>query len=249
MWRALVFKSWLETRSRFLWGSLLVLGTVSNSVLQGPKVMRAAQQQLPWMHMPFPRYLWETVYHGSLLAAWIALVVLLGLDGLRREQSLDASTFTLCLPARRSKFLQAQAIVALGEALLLGFMPALLIPALSTLIGQTFSVGQALRYAVLLVGAGPVFYGWTVLLSQLTQRRLTALTISASSIGGFFVLVKTIRALDEFDVFDIMCGEGMLDRHTFLLHGPLPWPRLALALTVTLCMLGLSIVLLEHRDF
>lgn len=249
MWRALVYKSWLETRSRFLWGSLLVLGTVSNSVLQGPKVMRAVEQQLPWMHMPFPRYLWETVYHGSLLAAWIALVVLLGLGGLRREQSSDASAFTLSLPSRRSKFLQAQAIVALGEALLLGFMPALVVPALSTLIGQTFSMGQALFYAVLLVGAGSVFYGWTVLLSNLTQRRLTALTISASSIGAFFVLVKTIRALDEFDVFDIMCGEDMLDRHTFLLHGPLPWARLALTLTVTLCMLGLSMVLLECRDF
>ena len=249
MWRALLYKSWLETRSRFLWGSLLVSGTVSNSVLQGPRVMRAVQQQLPGMHMPFPRYLWETVYHGSLLAAWIALVVLLGLGGLRTEQSSDASTFTLSLPARRSKFLQAQASVALGEALVLGFMPTLLVPALSAFIGQAFSLGQALYYAVLLVGAGSVFYGWTVLLSQLTQRRLTALTISGASIGAFFVLVKTIRALDEFDVFDIMCGEDMLDRHTFLLHGPLPWVRLAVTFTVTLWMLGVSMVLLERHDF
>ena len=91
------------------------------------------------------------------------------LGGLRREQSSDASTFTLSLPARSSKFLLAQAIVAFGEALFLGFMPALLLPALSTLIGQTFSLGEALCYTVLLVGAGSVFYGWTVLLSNLTQ--------------------------------------------------------------------------------
>src|SRR5215468_5735471 len=134
MWNSLLYRSWLETRSRFLWGSLLVLGTVSNSVLQGPKVMRAIEQQLPWMYMPFPRYLWETVYQGSLLATWIAFVVLLGSGGLRREHSTGVSSFTLALPARRSKFLQAQAVVALAEAVVMGFLPALVVPALSPLI-------------------------------------------------------------------------------------------------------------------
>src|SRR5262250_1573951 len=112
MLKSLLYKSWLETRSRFLWGSLLVLGTVSNSVLQGPKIMRAVQQQLPSMYMPFPRYLWETVYQGSLLATWVAFVVMLGLGGLRREHSTGISAFTLSLPACRSKFLQAQTVVA-----------------------------------------------------------------------------------------------------------------------------------------
>ena len=188
MWSSLLYKSWLETRSRFLWGSVLVLGTVSNSVFQGPKVMRAVRQQLPWLPMPFPRYLWETVYQGSLLATWIAFVVLLGLGGLRREVSTGVSAFTLSLPVRRSKFLQAQAVMGLAEALVMGFLPALLVPALSLLIGQTFAIDQAICYAVLLVGAGLVFYGWTVLLSHLTQGGLTALTISASSIGAFLCL-------------------------------------------------------------
>jgi len=249
MWRWLLYKSWLETRSRFLWGSLLVLGTVGNSVFQGPIVMRAVRQQLPWLPMPFPRYLWETVYHGSLVATWIGFVVLLGLGGLRREHSTGVSAFTLSLPARRSKFLQAQAVVALAEALVMGFLPALLVPALSRLIGQTFAIDQAICYAVVLVGAGLVFYGWTVLLSHLTQGGLTALTISASSIGAFFVLVKKIRALDHFDIFDTMCGEEMLDKHTFLLHGPLPWARLGVTLTVMLGLVGLSMVLVEYRDF
>jgi hypothetical protein len=211
--------------------------------------MRAVQQQLPWMQMRFPRYLWETVYHGSLLATWIAFVVLLGLGGLLVEHSSGMSAFTLSLPARRSKFLHAQAIVALAEALVMGFLPALLVPALSRLIGQRFAVDQALRYAVLLVVAGLVFYGWTVLLSHLTQTGLTALTISASSIGAFFVLVKTIRALDDFDIFDTMCGEDMLNKNTFLLHGPLPWARLGVTLTVMLGLVWLSTVLVERRDF
>jgi len=249
MWRSLLYQSWLKTRSRFLWGSLLVLGTTSNSVFHGPKVMRAFQQQLPWLPMPFARYLWETIYHGSLLATWIAFVVMLGLGGLRQEQSSGASAFTLSLPTRRSKFLQAQAAVALAEALVIGFTPALLVPALATLIGQTFAIGQALRYAVLLVGGGLAFYGWTFLLSHLTQGDFTGLTISATSIGAFFVLSKHIRALDEFDIFDTMCGKDMLDRHTFVLHGPLPWARLALSLTVMVGLVWLSMVLVERHDF
>jgi len=153
-------------------------------------VMRAVRQQLPWLPMSFPRYLWETVYHGSLLATWVGFVVLLGLGGLRREHSTGVSAFTLSLSARRSKFLRAQAVVALAEALVMGFLPALLVPALSRLIGQTFAIDQAICYAVLLVGAGLVFYGWTVLLSHLTQGGLIALTISASSIWSVFCACK-----------------------------------------------------------
>ena len=36
-------------------------------------------------------------------------------------------------------------------------------------LDKRFPLGQARCYAVLLVGAGSVFYGWTVLLSNLTQ--------------------------------------------------------------------------------
>jgi len=249
MWRSLLYQSWLKTRARFLWGSLLVLGTTSNSVFHGPKVMRAFQQQLPWFPMPFARYLWETVYHGSLLATWIGFVVMLGLGGLRQEQSSGASAFTLSLPTRRSRFLQAQATVALAEGLVMGFMPALMVPALSTLIGQRFAFGQTLRYAVVLVGGGLAFYGWTFLLSHLAQADFTSLTISVTSIGAFFLLVKRIPVLDGFDVFDTMCGKDMLDRHTFLLHGPLPWARVAVSLTVVLGLVWLSMVLVERRDF
>ncbi len=245
----MLYKSWLETRSRFLWGLAFILGTVGNSVLQAPRVMRSVEQQLSWEHMTFARYVWETVYHGSLLATWIGFAVILGMGGLRREQSSGASALTLSLPARRSKFLRAQAAVALAEAIVMGFLPALEVPALSFLVGQRFATDQTLRYAVLLVGAGLVFYGWTLLLSQLTQGEFTSLTISLISIGAFFVLVKRIRALDEFDIFDTMCGKDMLEKHTFLLRGPLPWARLGVTLAVMLALVRLSMVLVERRDF
>lgn len=211
--------------------------------------MRAVQQQLPWLPMPFARYLWETVYHGSLLAMWIAFVVILGVGGLRQEDPKGASAFTLSLPARRRHFLQAQAVVALAQAIVLSFLPAILVPAFSSLIGQTFPISQGIRYAVLLVGAGLVFYGWTFLLSQVIQRKSSNLAVSASSIGAFFVLVKSIRALDRFDIFDTMCGNDSLDRQTFLLQGPLPWRSLAISSAILLGMVWCALVLVEHHDF
>jgi hypothetical protein len=53
----------------------------------------------------------------------------------------------------------------------------------------------------------------------------------------------------RLDIFDTMCGEEMLDKHTFLLHAPLPWARLGVTLTVMLGLVGRSMVLVEYGDF
>jgi putative exporter of polyketide antibiotics len=249
MFKMLLYKSWLETRLRFLCGLLLILATVSHTVLGAPNTLRQVEQQMPWEHMLFAQYLWLTIYNGSLLAAWVILAVVLSNGGLRKEESSGASEFTLSLPVRRSTFLQAQSLTALAELFVLGFVPAILIPWQSRLAGLTFPIKQPLRYGVLLVCAGVVFHGWSFLLAQLTGNEATSLTISLSSIGAFFVLVKRIRALDSLDIFDIMSGADFLDRHTFILHGPLPWTTFATTLALLLGMVWLSIFLIERHAF
>lgn len=122
-----------------------------------------------------------------------SLIVIQKTPQLWREFSREAvlresSTILNLALALRVSTSQAQTVVALAEAIVVGFLPVLLVPALSRLIGQTFAIDQALCYAVLLVGGGLVFYGWTVLLSHLTDGRFTALTISVSSIGAFLSL-------------------------------------------------------------
>jgi hypothetical protein len=245
----LFYKSWLESRFRFLCGLSWVMATVSHTVLFAPSSLNLIRQQMPWEHMGFTEYLWLTMYDGSLLATWIILAVVLSSRGFRKEQLLGVSAFTLSLPVKRRLILVAQSLVALAELGVLGVVPALLIPGLSRLVGLTFPLSQALRFAVLLVCPGAVFHGWSLLLTQLTSSEPASLTISLSSIGAFFVLVKRIRALDRLDIFDVMSGADLLDRHTFLLHGPLPWITFLVALALLFALVGLSIWWIERHDF
>ena len=130
-----------------------------------------------------------------------------------------------------------------------GFLPAFLIPGLCSLVSQTYPISQALLHSVLLVGAGEVLYGWTFLVSQMIQKQFGALAISLSSIGAFFVLVKRVHALDDLDIFDIMTGADLLDRHTFLIHGHLPWLSLATTASLFVGMVWVSILFIERHDF
>jgi len=245
----LLYKCWLESRFRFLCGLSWVIAVVSHTVLFAPNTLDLIQQQMPWEHMGFTQYLWLTIYDGSLLATWIILAVVLSTRGLRKEQSLGVSAFTVSLPVRRRLILVVHSLVALAELVVLGVVPALLIPGLSRLVGFAFPLSQALRYAALLVCPGAVFHGWSLLLTQLTGSEPASLTISLSSIGAFFVLVKRIRALDSLDIFDIMSGADLLDRHTFLLHRPLPWITFSVALALLFAMVAVSIWWIERHDF
>jgi hypothetical protein len=249
MQKMLLYKFWLESRFRFACGLVLVLSLISHTVLRAPQTLRLIDQQVPWAHMLFTQYVWLTIYDGSLLAAWIVLAVVLSNRGMRREQSLGVSAFTLSLPVRRSSILRVQSVVALMELVLLGVVPAFLIPALSRVVGLTFPMAQTVRFAVLLVCPGVVFHGWSLLMAQLAGTEASSLAISLSSIGAFFVLVKRIRALDRLDVFDIMSGADLLDRHTFLLRGSLPWSTFAVTLALLLGMVWLSILFIQHHDF
>lgn len=245
----LLHKCWLESRFRFLCGLFLVTATVTHTVLFAPHTLNLIRQQMPWEHMGFAGYVWLTIYDGSLLAAWIIMAVILSSRGLRREQSLGVAAFTLSLPIRRRSIVGAQSFVALAELVVLGAVPALLVSGLSRVVGLAFPLSQGLAHAALLVCPGIVFYGWSLLLAQLAGSEPASLTISLSSIGAFFVLVKRIHALDSLDIFDVMSGADLLDRHTFLLHGPLPWTTFSVAFALLFGMVGLSMLRIERHDF
>lgn len=248
MLKQLICKVCLETRPRFVCGVCLILAIVCHTVVMAPTAIPLMEEQMQ-MHIRFTRYLFGELYAGSLLAAWVGLAVLLSLGGLRHEYSTGSSAFSLSLPARRGTWLLAQAIVSLGQLIVLGFLPALVIPMLSRLVGQPFSLTQSMEYAILLVCPGLVFATWTVFISQIAGGELPSLAVALCSIGAFFVAVKKIPALDSWDLFDTMSGVDLVDRQTFLLHGPLPWGTFAITTGIVLCLFGLSVVVLERQDF
>ncbi len=248
MLRLLICKVWLETRPRFACGVCLILAVVSHTVVMASTAISLMEGQIHAL-VPFARYLGGDLYGGSLLAAWVGLAVLLSQGGLRQEFSKSTSAFSLSLPARRRTWLLAQAIVTVGQLVVLGVLPALMVPMLAKLIGHPFSLTQSMEYALLLVCPGLVFAAWTVFISQIVGGELPGIAVALCSIGAFFVAVKRIPALDSWDLFDTMSGVDLIDRQTFLLHGPLPWGTFAITMAILLFFLGLSVVVLERQDF
>ena len=244
----LMGKVWLETRSRFLMGVILVLTIVGHIVLTAPSGMPLMEEQVH-QHVPFAWYLFGELYAGALLAAWTGLAVLLALGGLRQEFASSRSAFSLSLPVRRRTWLLAHAFVSFSELMVLGFLPAFVIPLLAHLVGQEFSPIQSTEYAILLVVPGLVFATWTVFVSHIVGGELVTLAGALCAIGGFFAAVKKIPALDDFDVFDTMSGLDLIDRRTFLLHGALPWGTFVATSVISGVLIGLSVLIIERRDF
>lgn len=248
MVKSLVHKAWTETRFRFCWGLLAILAIVSRTVLKAPAEMAQVAQLTPWIHMSFPHYLWVNLYDESLLAIWLSLAVILAVGGLGQESANGVSAFSLSLPVRRRDWLLARTAVVLLELVLLGFLPALLIPPLSGVVGFSYPLSQTLQFAVLLVGVGLVFTGLTVLVAHITGSEVTSMAASLCTMGAFFVLVKRVPALDRFDIFDTMTGVDMLDRHTYLLRGDLPIGTLAVTTAALIGMLIAAAIIIERRD-
>jgi hypothetical protein len=200
-------------------------------------------------HIPFALYLVGDLYDAALLVVWTLLAVLLALGGLRQEFASSRCAFSLSLPVRRRTWLLAQTLVSFCELIVLGFLPALVIPLLSRLVGQEFSPMQSIEHSILLAVPGLVLAAWTVFVSHIVGSELPTVAGTFCAIGAFLVAVKKIPVLDNLDVFDTMSGVDLVDRHTFLLHGPLPWGTFAITTLVLLCFIGLSMLVIERQDY
>jgi hypothetical protein len=200
-------------------------------------------------HVPFALYLIGDLYDAALLVVWTLLAVLLALGGLRQEFTSGRCAFSLSLPVRRRTWLLAQTLVSFCELIVLGFVPALVIPLLAHLVGQEFSPMQSIEHSILLVVPGLVLAAWTVFLSHVVGSELATVAGAFCAIGAFLVAVKKIPLLDNLDVFDTMSGVDLVDRQTFLLHDPLPWGTFAVTTLVLFCFIGLSMLAIERQDF
>lgn len=244
----LVGKVWLETRSRFFWGVCLVLTAVGYIVLISPRAIPFIEAEAQ-KHVSFPLYLVADLYNATLLVVWTLLAVLLALGGLRQEFASGRSAFSLSLPVGRRTWLLAQTLVSFCELIVLGFLPAFVIPILAHLVGQEFSPMQSAEHALVLVVPGLVFAALTVFLSHTVGSELPTVAGAFCAIGAFLVAVKKIHAFDAFDLFDTMSGVDLIDRRTFLLHGSLPWETFAITTFILLSFIGLSIWAIERLDF
>jgi ABC-type transport system involved in multi-copper enzyme maturation permease subunit len=246
----LCYKSWRESKARFL---------IAASVVSGLCVILVAFE--PALHARFHAriavntyagYIYQFTYGGSVRGLFSILAPILGLGGIQRERAQHTDGFTLALPVSRRQLLTARAAVGMVEIAVLSLLPALVICGLSPLVNLAYPWSQALQFSVLWTVVGVSGFAAWLLASVIFSGDYTALTVCW--IVGFFTTLVTqrpsIRPLHLNGNY-IMSGRDMpyFNPKTDLLIGPFPWGILLVTVTITLCVIALAVRITSTQDF
>ena len=252
------YKSWLETRSRFLIGLALLICSAGATVFVYPRVQELLTT-VPSMDLggemgrkvreaavlagSYRGYVWSQWYRQNAIQLWTIFAVILGTGGLLSQMSGGGGLFTLSLPVSRRELLTVRAAAGLAELLILALVPSLLISLLSPAVGERYAIGDALVHAMCLFVAGAVFFSLSFLLSTVFSDVWRPL-LSALFAAGFLALAEQlVDGLSRYSVIGAMSGE------TYFRGGRLPWPGLIVSVTLSAAMLYGAVVNLARRDF
>jgi hypothetical protein len=252
------YKSWLETRWRFLIGLGLLMVSVCSTVLTYPQVIKLLPMAVTVdgsgalgrrvtealdLARTYRGYVWSHWYRQNMLQMWGLFAVLIGSGGLLSQVSGGGALFTLSLPATRNRLIGVRAATGLAELLVLAFVPSLLLPVLSPLIGQTYGITDAIVYGACLFIAGTVFFSLAFLLSTMFGSVWPPLLIvlAVATVLGLFDLA--LRDLSRYSVFAVMSGES------YFRGGGLPWLGLLASAALSAAMLYGAAFNIARQDF
>jgi hypothetical protein len=249
------YKSWLDTRWRFLIGlailSVSACGIVFDYVYvanilptvriseTGGVVGRAIQEAIETQRT-YRGFVWYQWFHQNLAHLGTLFAALLGSGSLFAGSSRGA-LFTLSLPASRNRLLAVRATTGLAEFLFLAIVPSLAIPLLSPALGQHYSLVDTIVHGVCLFMAGAVFFSAAVLLSTVFTDVWRPLLISC----GLAVVLALFEALvpDVPGIFHVMSAEA------YFRTGALPWAGLLISAAAAAAMLYGSAINVARQDF
>ena len=252
------YKSWLETRCRFLIGLVLLMCSAAATVFAYPKVMQLMPlvptvdlsgeigrriKEAVELSRNYRGYVWSQWFRQNVTQMGTLFAVLLGTGGLLSQPSGSALLFTLSMPASRNRLLGVRAAAGLAEFLVLAFVPSLLIPLLSPAVGETYGVGNALIHSVCLFIAGAAFFSLAFLLSTVFSDLWRPLLIALSVAVVLGLCESAFRDLSRYGIFGVMSGEG------YFRTGELPWLGLLGSAAASAAMLYGAAINIARRDF
>jgi hypothetical protein len=253
------YKSWLETRWRFLIGLALLVCSAAAVVLAYPRVMRELVPLVPnadaggvvgrqlreaaELVRTYRGYVWSQWFHQNMAQQWLIFAVLLGTGGLLRQASRGGALYTLSMPASRHRLLGVRAATGLSELLVLAFVPSLVLPLLSPLVGQTYGIGDALVHSACLFIAGSMFFSLAFLLSTMFSDvwRPPLIAFCAAAVLSLFA-----EAFDDVlpsSMFHLMSAER------YFRGSGVPWTGLLASAAVSAMMLYGAVLNIARQDF
>ena len=249
------YKSWLDTRWRFLIPLLILVVNICGLVFEyshvanvlptlhadnvGDGVLGRAIQEAIEAERTYSGFIWYQWFRQNLMQMGTIFAIFLG-SGSLLSGATGGTTFTLSLPVSRNRWLGARVAMGLAELLALVVIPSLAIPLVSPLIGQHYDVTHALIHAACLFIVSGMFFSLAVLLSTLfadTWRPLLFATGAAIVVG----LIET--ELNLYGPYRVMTG------WTYYRTGSLPWIGLIVSAAISAALLFRASSNIARKDF
>jgi hypothetical protein len=252
------YKSWVDTRWRFLIGMGLLMLSAAGVVFTYPRVIKLLPmapavdtsgelgrriQEAMDLSRTYRGYVYSQWFQQNLPQMWTIFAVLLGSGGLLAQGARGGTLFTLSMPASRNRLIGVRAAAGLAELFVLAVVPPLLLPLLSPAVGQTFGVGDALVHSVCLFAAGAVFFSVAFLLSTSFDDVWRPLLITLAAATVLALCGMVFRDLARYSVFTVMSGE------VYFRTGHVPWLGLIASLATSAAMLYVAAINMARRDF
>ena len=256
------YKSWLETRWRFLIGVVLLAGSGTVIVLAYTQVMRMLEPLVPLVPATdsggnvgrqlreaaellrsYRGYVWSQWFRQNLPEVWVIFAVLLGTGGLLTQTSTGGALYTLSMPVSRARLLGVRAATGLAELFALAMVAALVVPLMSPLVGQSYGVGDALVHGVCLFVRGSIFFSLAFLLSTTFVDVWRPVLIAFCSIVVLGLIEQNFHDALPSSLFHIMSGER------YFRGGGVPWPGLLVSVIVSAAMIYAAVANISRRDF
>jgi hypothetical protein len=249
------YKAWLDTRSRFWIGLVLLVVMACGLVFEFPQVQKMAAGLGPLgadtpLHEQLNEaldqsrtlrgFVWHQWFQQNALTVGALFAALIGTSRLF-SSSTRGLMFTLSLPASRRRWLATRAATGLAELFVLMVVPALAFPLLAPMVGQHYSVGDALVHALCAYVGIAAFFGLALLLSTIfrdTWRPILIVCLIAVCAMFFDLLVPN--------------GPGILralSAESYYRGGSLPWVGLAVFAAAAAALVYASARKLDSLDF
>src|SRR4051812_10718501 len=157
------YKSWLETRWRFVIGLAILMMSVIGTVFAYPRVEKLLPmvpalddgslvgqrlRAIADLSRTYGGYIWAQWARQNMVQMLSLFAALLGAGGLLSQGAGGGGLFTLSLPVSRDRLFGVRAATGLSELAVLAIVPSLLLPVLSPAVGQSFGIGAALAHGV-----------------------------------------------------------------------------------------------------
>jgi ABC-2 type transport system permease protein len=241
------YKAWRESRVRFLLMVVFVVGYCAYYVL-------AEKHERPIaFRVVVPANYVEYVYLFSVTRLafyfFVFFFPLLGMGGLLRERKLGTAALSLSLPVSRSRQVGVRAAVGLLQMMVLSFLPSVLIPALSPIVGESYPISAEIHFCFLRTVCGAALFAMDFLFSTILAGEYTALMVSIGVTMLYFFIAGIVTF--SFRLAEIAGLTGpLIDVRRFTgLPAPFPWIALSAFGMVALALLVLAMRITRQQDF